>query len=387
MMGRRKHHNFLPFLLVLLILASGCQQDGRDAADLLVTPAQAEALAREAENGEFGPPALEAIAQAVDASEEQAAALAPIHGTWVAAMEQRRAARGECRGEGPGWGRAHAGDPTVAERPAADFLVGAAGVLEPAQMVELIGLLEEHQEATRESRSALQERRREGREGPGRRAGRSGRGGQGKGRFQPLFHELDLSAEQKAQLEELHATTRDALLELMQDVDRGEGPDEEKRAQAQTLRTQMQEKVQAILTEEQRQKLEELRSARRLGNAEEAEERFERRLEHRLDLMEGVLKLSTDQRAQVEALLRSHHDEVAGERRFGNWSRGGPMAGRFAGRPDRSEDREALNAAIAELLNEEQQAVFEALQELAPEPRALRGDVGPRGRGLRGGGG
>ena len=352
-MGRRANTTFLTFLAASVLSLTGLASD----AD-----AQAEGRAKKAL------PPLEAIVEAVDANSQQAAVLGQAYEKLVASTPGMRGRQQGPRGKGS---QAGAGERT---RPFRAFLADSAGALDHGQMVSLIELMGESRDAWREERGDEGSRRGKGM-GQGQDRGRGAGQGQGQGRHEPLHTQLDLSEEQQKKVEAAYDKTRESLQELGDD----------RREKAQDEREVLQKELQSILTETQWDQLTQLRSERRLGNAVEADERFEKRLEGQMTFLTAVLALSEDQQGKVKTALSELQAQRSVARRSKNWAEGGPKMGGGHMREEMEAGRAEAHEALKKLLNKEQLPVFEALTELALDAEGHGPGQRGRGQGHRGG--
>ena len=328
-----------------------------------------------------GLPTVEQMAEAVEATAEQRAALAEARLAWQEALGERvREGR-----------RGRQGLPDADEirtPPAMQFLVDVAPAMDTADMIALVDLLAEH----RPERPM-----REGR-GPGMRGGGPGNGPrhhQGRGMHDGsgpradmrgpgraggpdgadmLVHELDLTEEQRAEVDALYAGTRGSLQALRRQAEPGEEPSEALRSEADRIRQSHQERLAEILTDEQNDELVRLRAERRAERGTEHAERARTRFDQRLTELTAILDLNDAQRKAVESVLRDAEDEAT-QRRAERMEVGGPMPGLFEERGANRELRTETRDAIAAELKPQQRELFAKLQSLA-----LQGG-GPQGGG------
>lgn len=266
-------------------------------------------------------------------------------------------------------GRWHASED---ESPMQSFLLEASEFLDQEQMAKLVDLIAEQREERQQAgeRQGMQRGPRHGQRGP--------RGGQQAGILE-YADELQLTEEQVAALTELHEELKGEFQGMRGERGRrgrGEGPTDEQRAKAEELREAHQEKVKGILTDEQWEKLEELRAEKREERREARQERGMERQAERLEFLAEILDLTDEQRASIEGILDEQHDRIAAlSEEF--------REGLDGGRPT-EEQRDAHHAAmeairtethasILEALDEEQAALFESLKNLRPEHRGRRG--------------
>lgn len=368
----------LSLLLAGALALGGCQDDGDVAApDLDTTNVQAAGMTL---------PDASELSQELGADQEQSENLAAALSRWENTLEK----------SGPD---VEAGTPPPS--PMMGFLAEVSTFLDHEQKLELVQILSEQREQWRQDRA--QRRDGSGR-GKMRGAGHGPRGDRVRGQSRLLGEfadELDLTAEQKEQLETLQAEMREQMLELRGDRPRGGGPSEEMREQAAALREEHREKVQEILTEQQLERLQELREQRRSERGAERQERREARAARQLENLSVILDLSDEQKSSIEEIMSAQQAKIEEIREgFRAEYHDGPR------RPSREvreshralfdDIREEGRAQVRELLDQEQQELFDALEELRPE-RGRQGGAGMHGghgksgrghggRGHRGGG-
>ena len=249
--------------------------------------------------------------------------------------------------------------------PMGQFLRGSAGVLTPDQMVTLGKYLTEKREQRRAEMHARFEQRRAGgedRPGPGFGEGRGGRGMGERGAF---LNDLDLTPEQRTQLREAMQTMRAAMRSLMERYRNGEIDAAGMRDGQKALEQNRIAVMQGILTAEQFQAWQEHRQERQQQMVERMQDRSGDHEARMIAFLTDVLHLDEAQVTALEAVLAD--SRTARE----------ALIARFAaGEIDKADLhyemtllREATQDAIRALLNEEQVAVFEALEPLAPGGR------------------
>lgn len=180
--------------------------------------------------------------------------------------------------------------------------------------------------------------------------------------------ELALTGEQRAAILEHHEQMRPTMQELRESGRRGDH--EQMRALQEANRTWLATQ----LSEEQMQKLEELRTARRDERRAAHRAQGEERALERLEALDTVLGLSDAQRDGVEKILADQREQMGALR---GAEGPGPKS-----RDDVAALRQTTRDRIAELLDDEQRERFEALDELSP--RRSQGKRGRGGRGPRG---
>ena len=208
--------------------------------------------------------------------------------------------------------------------------------------------------------------------------GREIRGVPNKGRFaERMFEELEnpLSDEQKEQLSALHEEQVEAFKALISQRREGSLDAEQMKAEAQTLRAAMQERLQEILTDEQLKELESMKATReekwgergiRRGSSEGG---FRGRSEVREathTAMIEALELSTEQQEQLEQL---HANRLEGAQELREKMKNGD---REAVRESLDAMRDSFEEARAAILSEDQQEVVAIQQALVTELRTTR---------------
>ena len=314
-------------------------------------------------------PTVDEMAAAIDADADQRATLAEARLAWLENRAERgRSARGGHhgrRGERP-------------TPPAVQFLVDVAPSVDTADMIALVDLLSEH--GPRAGRRG---------EGPGRMHGRGhggpehGRGharggpehGRAHGAQDMLVHQLDLTADQREQVDALYATTRGSLRALRRQVESGEEPTDALEAEAKRIRTSHQERLAEILTSEQNDVLMRLRAERRAERGSQHAERRERMRTQRLEHLTAILGLDATQRAAVEDALDAA-EQQAMQKRAERMAVGGPMPNLFEARGRRGALRGETRDAITEVLDPQQRELFAGL-------RSMMLEAGRRGEGMR----
>lgn len=221
----------------------------------------------------------------------------------------------------------------------------------PAQKSTLL----EEAEQKRAERAQLRTRAREGNALRGRRGGN-----------------LSLTEEQQ----ETMKAHREEMKSLRTQLREGSMTREAFEAEAETLRSQMKETLESILTEEQLQKMEERENRR----ATDATTRTERR-QDRLDARNEILGLTPEQQ---EALQTLREEQRATLQKMREEAR--------AADSDRTEVREQMQAlrtslkeAHDEILTEEQRELLQIHQALGTLAREESENTGRRTRGRRGG--
>lgn len=313
-------------------------------------------------------PSVDAMADVIDADATQRAALAEARLELIESIAER-AKEERPRGRRGG----HDGPRT---RPFMSFLVDVAPVMDTGDMIALVDLFGDQRGARAMGR---RDGRPDGRHGDGPRAdgprGRRGgsaegpRGGRHDGprHEDGLVQQLDLTETQRDAVDALYATTMGALQALRRQVGPGEEPTQAQRDEAARIRADHQERLRAILTDEQNTALLGLRAERMATRSEEGATRRATRREQRLAELTAILDLDARQVEAVEAALDSAEEEAMrarGER----MSKGGPMPHLFD--VDRGRDlRQSTRDAITAVLEPQQRELFARLQTLALENR------------------
>lgn len=215
----------------------------------------------------------------------------------------------------------------------------------------------------------------------GRGQGRGGQGGPGGGfgnparaveQYQAQVMALDLTADQKSKLETIFSEQSEKAKTLAAEVESLQG--RERAEKVMPFQREMREKVNGVLTEEQRQTLRKNQAA---NQAKQMTERYRRAT--------ADLNLSDDQKTRLDAVLADTEKKIAetmsqagaggGATDGQGGGRGGFGGGQF--REINQETRDKINA----LLNDEQKPKFEE----AMQQRGGRGGQGGgRGRGQGG---
>lgn len=226
--------------------------------------------------------------------------------------------------------------------------LGTTGALAYAQALQANAA-----EVRQTRRAAMQDRGERGpRRGRGMRETGQGRGGPDQAGTR--LAALDLTDEQTEQIAEIRREHREKMRALRAESDGRPSP--AMREQMQTLRAEMRADIEAVLTEEQKQQWKEQRDTRR----DEARA-----------VRNEVLNLSEEQIEQMEALRTGMRSAMQGARERGQ-------------RPDRMAHRASGRAAAAQILDDDQEAIFMTFHALRSVMRAHGGPA--HHRGFRGGG-
>lgn len=339
MFSRIQSRNFLilAFLSVAAISLGACES-ADDSTSPLATESGIQAAG-------IWLPTTAAMAASTDANDTQEQGLRQARGRWGSA------------------------DLDAEARPMHGFLLEASTFLDQEQMAKLVALLAEQR----------QERRQGGEVCDGQRGQRRGQRGQRQGQHEGILgyaDELELTEDQIAALTALQEETRGEFRGQRGRRGRGQRPTDEQRAQMEELRDAHQARVQEILTDAQWAKLEELRTQQREERREARQERGMQRQEERIEFLAEILDLSDGQREALESLMAGQHDKIAA---LGEEFREG-LEGERPSEEQRAAHFEAMEAirsetraGILELLDEDQAKLFEALEEMRPEPRGRRG--------------
>ncbi|MBN1825056.1 MAG: Spy/CpxP family protein refolding chaperone [Candidatus Eisenbacteria bacterium] len=365
-------------VVVMMILATflfgGCKDEAESPVGSdLTSAAPTSNSATLSAAGEGIELTIDQIDAALDLTDEQAAALAPVVAEWTEAMEERRAEMQSSRasisertrGRRGAAGRMHgrsdgAPEPPDGDPPLLTLLEGSRETLTSEQYTGLIELLAAKHQEHRAAMGAARDK------GAGKDRGRAKDRDRGFMGFpDELVEQIGLTDEQRAALEELHESIRARMEEL-----RGNGGERgENREAMRAIHEETRAAVDAILTEEQRTEMEALREERRDGQRERAEERSTDGIERRADFLARALGLDDGARAGIESILENAHEKMLALRD----DDGGPE-NRGARFEEMQTIRDESSASIRALLTEEQAAAFDALAELMP------GHDGPGGR-------
>ncbi|MEW5873921.1 MAG: hypothetical protein AB1752_01915 [Candidatus Zixiibacteriota bacterium] len=245
------------------------------------------------------------------------------------------------KGHGPWMG----GD---AEPPVHTFLMESATFLSTDEMVTLVNLIaEERQERFKQ----FAENRRGMRDGGGPQHGWRGFDGAGH-RF---LEDLNLTDDQKQAIEKAHDALRD-------EFEPGE--------RRSNVRDAMHEKLKEILTPEQLAILESKHSERRSETAEHMQERVESTADRRIEFLSTVLKLSDDQKAQVQQIWQSSAEERQALRKsfVDDSAERGEMRGKM------QSFRDEATTSVRAVLTADQAKLFDALEDMRPMRRFGRGN-------------
>ncbi len=322
------------------------------------TSTQGSNLTASTDDGTFIEPiTLSAVQAKVSLKSDQENLMQSALDRYNRAVDSRRAKRQQAREDGE---RGFRGRP-AGDRPLHTLLKESAEILDADQMVALLEVIKDQHETMRmQAREQWTDRT------DGRRGGRGFRGHRGSG--QEMFAELDPTEAQRTQLAELREEHREAMQALREQYggERGFGRSEE----AVALREQMRESVEAILTPNQLQQLEANRQERREERREHMQDGMIERHDARVELLTAALDLSNAQVSQLETILATTHDHMQDL----HDGIGDQRPDREARREQVEQIREDTHDAIVAILNDEQQAVFEAMTDLLPSgPHGRRG--------------
>ena len=303
-------------------------------------------------------PTVDQMADAIDADAEQRAVLAEARLALLEAVKERPGQRGQ---------RGRDAAPRVS--PLEEFLMTAAPALDTRETIALVELMAEHRPDTRRGQGpGLREGRGDPRGQKGRRGQgpHSGQGRMGDHAMDRLVDQLDLSADQKDQVEALYGTTMGALMGLKRQAD-GE-PTEAQREAAAKIRSDHQAELAEILSDEQSSELMKLQAERRATRSAQGAERRAEMQERKLESMAIILDLDASQKSAVETALREA-EQKAMVQRGERMAAGGPMPHLFDQGPSRRDLRDETRAAITEVLDPAQRELFAQLQAMRLEGR------------------
>lgn len=337
---------FLFFLVAAGVDDAAGQRPGRGPAERQSQSERGRALA--------ALPSVDELAEAVKANPAQRAALAEAR---LAAMQASRGGRGQGR---------PAGGPVMM------FVVEASRALDVEQTLALVDVLEQQNAGVRGMRGGP--RAGAGRfdeDGRGRLQGGGPRGERGeRGTFarraDPLFDRLDLTQEQRTQLQALHGSTFGALGALRRQAGRAEAPTQAQLDEAERVRAEHESRLQAILTPDQNAQLAALRAERRAERRTRAQERFEETKAQRLDHLTALLDLDARQQAQVAEAIESTQAAFLARMQETD-DEIGPLPNLFERPLQRGRGaRDQAQDAIREVLKPQQRELLARLQGLAP---------------------
>lgn len=319
-------------------------------------------------------PTVDQMAEAIDADAEQRAVLAEARLALLEAVKERRGEQGR---------RGRDREPRVS--PLEEFLVTAAPALDTRETIALVELMAAHHPSPRGGQGLReghrgqgpQDGRRGDRRGPGQGPGQGAWGGRGHHDEDRLVERLDLSAEQKDQVEALYGKTMGALMGLKRQA-AGE-PTQAQRDAADAIRAEHQSELAEILTDAQSSELMKLQAERRATRSAEGAERRAKMQEQRLESMAIILDLNASQKSAVENAMRDAEQKATVERGK-RMAKGGPMPHLFDQGPSQHDLRDEARAAITEVLDPAQRELFAQLQALRLEGRRGHGPGG-HGRG------
>lgn len=334
---------FLFFLVAAGVDDAAGQRSGRGPAERQSHSERGRALT--------ALPSVDELAEAVKANPAQRAALAEAR--W-AAMQATRGGRGEGRPVGG---------------PLMVFVVEASRALDVEQTLALVDVLEQQDAGVRGMRGGPRAGAgRFERDGRGwlQRGGSRGERGAFANRADPLVDRLDLTQEQRTELQALRGSTFGALGGLRRQAGRAEAPTQAQLDEADRVRAEYESRLQVILTPEQRAQLATLRAERRAERRARVQEHFEETRAQRLDHLTALLDLDTRQQAQVaEAIASAQADFLARVQETDDDF--GPLPNLFERPLQRGRAaRDQAQDAIREVLKPQQRELFARLQALAP---------------------
>jgi len=293
-------HNTLALLVagVTFALLGGTVGCGEDATGGSATGVSSQALST------ASVPALDDLVTSLDLTPEQRTQMEAALGQLGDELKDRDRSRQQRRdGTGPGPGgdrqRLRDGAGMGGPRPVMEFLESCASFLDQGQFVSLVNQMAE-------TRTERMENRGKGQGGPGMgpanggppHMGRGGGWGDGMGRGDGL-NALDLTAEQRTQLQAARKAHRETMQALHEQFRSGAITEEQFRQQAQANREAMQAQLAGILTPEQLEQLQARRAEHRQERAERQLDRLDLRQEHMTEFLTKVLLLNETQQQQL----------------------------------------------------------------------------------------
>lgn len=247
------------------------------------------------------------------------------------------------------WRRAAdtAGDerPFAGRRAGMAFLADVAPSLDNAQLADMVAFLSDFRDAhRRQARGEM----------------RGGRGGFGRMEKQ-MAQDLGLSADQQKQMQQLHAEMRTQMRAHHEEMRDSDATPEERQADMKAFHDAQREKLAKILTPEQLEKHDALRTERRAERRERAMDRMEDHVSERTAWLAAVLGLSDEQKASVSDLLtKSMETRKAAMQQAIDENAPGP---RMAWK-QHAEQRDQTHQAIEALLTPQQKERFEIVNQL-----------------------
>ena len=189
---------------------------------------------------------------------------------------------------------------------------------------------------------------------------RPGPGGREPGSMLKMLHErldkLDLSADQKKQIAQIMSDTEAQIKQTMQET-RDAGQDN-RRQKLQTIMGDLREKIGGVLTDEQKQKLQQEMAAGRAGNGGQANPL--NRVRENLD----KLGLSDDQKSKANGVLDDAQKKMTDIREQLQNGNGDPQQAQEKSQVIRDD----VKSKLAEILTKEQQDKLHDLMEAGGGP-------------------
>jgi Spy/CpxP family protein refolding chaperone len=199
---------------------------------------------------------------------------------------------------------------------------------------------------------------------------RPGPAGREPGQMLKMLHErldkLDLSADQKKQIAQIMSDTEAQIKQTMQET-RG-GSQDDRRQKFQTIMGDLREKIGGVLSDEQKQKLQQEMAAARAGNGGQANPL--NRVRENLD----KLALSDDQKSKASAVLDDAQKKMTDIREQLQNGNGDPQQAQEKGQAIRDDVKNKL----ADILTKEQQDKLHDLMEAGGGP-GPGSDASPNG--------
>jgi Spy/CpxP family protein refolding chaperone len=309
-------------------------------------------------------PDMSEIESAMDMTADQSAAVEAALTRFqesVHSMVEGAGSRGRSGWHGHGRG-ACSGD-TDAGRKESPFLTmveEVADALDPGQFLQFAQVVGKRHQEHREQM---------GDRGRGRDRMRGGRFGHGKPhgdghgeRLDQMMDALDLTDEQRAQVEEAAEAMHEQMQELHEQCRESDEDRAECRERGRELHDQFRAQLETILTAEQLEQLDDLRNERREERSEQRDARMEVRADRMVTLLSKILDLTADQEEQIRAI----HESMAEERQaIRDQMHSGEVSFEDM-REQRDERRDEIHQAIRDILTPDQQEVFDALADLLP---------------------
>lgn len=312
---------------LIAILATGCQEDGTDSAGAALIGASDDAATAEL----FAPPSIDELKSRLNLTDDQSRQLAAILDEAKSMRAERRAARGQ-------------GPADMAPK-AGGMLADAAAILETGQLQEFSAMMKERRQAQREE----MKQRRDEKGGPGHGPNRAAR-----------FPGLS-DTDQKA-LREVHRSAGEQMRTLHEQYAAGSISAEQLRDGLRDIRTTTEPRVRAILGDEAFEKMQSRRGDRREAMAEKRLDRIDDTPERQAAMLGKALRLTDGQASQVKAALEK--TIPAREALLKQVESGGlaPEEVLYQG----IQIHRQASAEIRALLNVDQAARFDAIEDLLP---------------------